>query len=76
MVNKDALIASSFFLNKQKYKAGTTARAIDAVTEIDLTSGWLKSRYINNRHTQREFKLKFSALLKSHDFKYTENNKK
>ena len=28
------------------------------------------------RHTQREFKLKFSALLKTYDGKYTENSKK
>ena len=31
---------------------------------------------INNRNTHREFKLKFSALLKANDFKYAENSKK
>ena len=30
----------------------------------------------NNRYTQREFKLKFSALLKAYDVKYIENSKK
>ena len=29
-----------------------------------------------NRYTQREFKLKFSALLKAYDSKYTEKIKK
>ena len=29
----------------------------------------------NNRYTQREFKLKFSALLKASDIKYTDNSK-
>ena len=29
----------------------------------------------NNRYTQREFKLKFSALLKANDIKYTEHSK-
>ena len=29
----------------------------------------------NNRYTLREFKLKFSALLKADDMKYTENSK-
>ena len=29
----------------------------------------------NNRYMQREFKLKFSALLKAYDIKYTENSK-
>ena len=31
---------------------------------------------INNRYTQREFKLKFSALQKDDDLQYTENSKK
>ena len=31
---------------------------------------------INNTYTHREFKLKFSALLKDYDFKYAENSKK
>ena len=31
---------------------------------------------INNRYTQREFKFKFSGLLKDDDHKYTENGKK
>ena len=31
---------------------------------------------INNRYTHREFKLKFSALLKDYDLKYAENGKK
>ena len=30
----------------------------------------------NNRYMQREFKLKFSALLKAYDVKYTEKSKK
>ena len=30
---------------------------------------------IFRRHMQREFKLKFSALLKAYDGKYTENGK-
>ena len=29
-----------------------------------------------NRYTQREFKLKFGALLEANDAKYTENSKK
>ena len=31
---------------------------------------------INNRYTDREFKLKFSALLKDYDLKCAENSKK
>ena len=30
----------------------------------------------NNRYMQREFQLKFSALQKDNDLKYTENSKK
>ena len=30
----------------------------------------------NNRYMQREFQLKFSALQKDDDLKYTENSKK
>ena len=37
-----------------------------------LKQGILKSR----RYAQSEFKLKFSALLKAYDGKYTENSKK
>ena len=31
---------------------------------------------VNNRYTHRQFKRKFSALLKDYDLKYAENNKK
>ena len=31
---------------------------------------------INNKYMYREFKLKFGALLKDYDHKYTENSKK
>ena len=40
---------------------------------IDQTQGRLT---INNRYKHREFKLKFSALLKDYDLKYAENCKK
>ena len=39
----------------------------------DLAQGRLT---MNNRYTLREFKLKFSALLKDYDLKYSENSKK
>ena len=40
-------------------------------------SGWYQGRLtINNRYKHREFKLKFSALLKDFHLKYAENSKK
>ena len=40
---------------------------------VELYQGRLT---INNTYTQREFKIKFSALLKGDDLKYTENSNK
>ena len=40
-------------------------------------SGYVQGKLtINNRYTQREFQLKFSALLKDDAIKYAENSKK
>ena len=53
---------------KVMLKAGTFC--VRFLTSLDIRQ--LYSRYINiRRYTQREFKLKFSALLKAYDGKYT-----
>ena len=40
-----------------------------------LFVGELNQNIYNNRYTQREFKLKLSAIVKACDIKYTENSK-
>ena len=54
------------------FKLTASAQSINRESMIGIIQGILTYR----RYTQREFKLKFSALLKAYDGKYTENSKK
>ena len=43
--------------------------------ELQVTHCSSDQGILTNRYTQREFKLKFSALLKVYDIKFAENSK-